>query len=140
MYITPACSCFRRVTESVNEHIRTRSDSQAAPLIWRFRAIPSALTRARYRPHVYLRFDLSGEGTSLNQSSQRNWFAELRNAGSTLKTERPDRNYYRPCNAARADVFDYVERCYKAIRLHSTLNHLSLIDFTRHTRTQELVA
>jgi putative transposase len=50
---------------------------------------------------------------------------------STLKTERTNRRHYATRNAARADVFDYIERFYNPIRRHSTLGNLSPIAFER---------
>ena len=34
-------------------------------------------------------------------------------------------------NEARADVFDYIERFYNAIRRHSTIGYLSPVEFER---------
>jgi putative transposase len=48
---------------------------------------------------------------------------------STLKTERTGRKTYRTRNAARADVFDYIERFYNPIRRHSTLGNVSPITY-----------
>ena len=39
---------------------------------------------------------------------------------SSLKTERIGRKVYRTRDAARADVFDYIEKFYNTIRRHST--------------------
>ena len=50
---------------------------------------------------------------------------------STLKTERTARKQYATRNAARADVFDFLERFYNPIRRHSTLGYLSPIDFEK---------
>lgn len=50
---------------------------------------------------------------------------------STLKTERTNRKHYSTRNAARADVFDYVERFYNPLRRHSTLGNLSPANFER---------
>lgn len=50
---------------------------------------------------------------------------------STLKTERTARKDYTTRNAARADVFDYIERFYNPIRRHSTLGNISPIAFER---------
>ena len=44
---------------------------------------------------------------------------------SSLKTERTARKVYRTCDAARADVFDYIERFYDPRRRHSKLGYLS---------------
>ena len=50
---------------------------------------------------------------------------------STVKTERTSRREYPTRNAARADVFDYIERFYNPTRRHSTLGNLSPIAFER---------
>ena len=50
---------------------------------------------------------------------------------SSLKTERIARKTYRTRNQAKAEVFDYIERFYNPTRRHSTLGHLSPIDFER---------
>lgn len=48
---------------------------------------------------------------------------------SSLKTERTARKVYRTRDAARADVFDYVERFYNPQRRHSKLGYLSSVAF-----------
>ena len=50
---------------------------------------------------------------------------------STLKTERTNRKHYLTRNAARADVFDYIERFYNPLRRHSTLGNVSPVNFER---------
>jgi putative transposase len=50
---------------------------------------------------------------------------------SSLKTERIGRKVYRTRDAARADVFDYIERFYNTIRRHSTIGYLSPVAFER---------
>lgn len=50
---------------------------------------------------------------------------------STLKTERTNRKHYSTRNAARADVFDFIECFYNPTRRHSTLGNLSPIAFER---------
>ena len=50
---------------------------------------------------------------------------------STLKTERTNGKQYPTRNAARADVFDYIERFYNPVRRHSTLGNLSPLAFER---------
>lgn len=51
---------------------------------------------------------------------------------SSLKTERTARKTYRTRDAARADVFDYIERFYNPKRRHSKLGYLSPIQFEAH--------
>jgi putative transposase len=48
---------------------------------------------------------------------------------STLKTERTARTHYTTRDAARADVFDYIERFYNPLRRHSTLQYRSPMQF-----------
>ena len=48
---------------------------------------------------------------------------------SSLKTERTSRRTYRTRHAARADVFDYIERFYNPRRRHSTLGYVSPITY-----------
>lgn len=47
---------------------------------------------------------------------------------SSLKTERNGKKTYRPRDAARADVFDDIERFGSTVRRHSTSGHLSLVE------------
>jgi putative transposase len=48
---------------------------------------------------------------------------------STLKTERTHGKHYATRNAARADVFDFIERFYNPERRHSTLGNISPVAF-----------
>lgn len=52
---------------------------------------------------------------------------------SSLKTERTERRTYRTRNEAKADVFDYIERFYNAVRRHSTIGYVSPVEFERKT-------
>ena len=52
---------------------------------------------------------------------------------STLKTERCHRETYLTRDAARADVFNYIERFYNLTRRHSSLGNQSPVDFERTT-------
>ena len=48
---------------------------------------------------------------------------------SSLKTERVGKKVYRTRDAARLDVFDYIERFYNTVRRHSTIGYLSPVEF-----------
>ena len=48
---------------------------------------------------------------------------------SSLKTEQIRGRIYRTRDQARAEVFDYIERFYNPRRRHSTIGHLSPMDF-----------
>ena len=48
---------------------------------------------------------------------------------SSLKIERCARKVYRTRDDAKADLFDYIERFYNPKRRHSTIGHLSPVEF-----------
>lgn len=50
---------------------------------------------------------------------------------STMQIERCHRTPYATREAARADLFDYIERFYHPIRRHSTLGNKSPVHFER---------
>jgi putative transposase len=50
---------------------------------------------------------------------------------SSLKTERIRGKTYRTRDAARADVFDYIERFYNTVRTHSTIGYLSPVEYEK---------
>lgn len=54
---------------------------------------------------------------------------------TSLKTERiGGRQVYRTRDEARADVFDYIERFYNAVRRHSTIGDISPLEFEKKVR------
>jgi putative transposase len=65
---------------------------------------------------------MSGAGNVWDNSAMESFF-------SSLKAERTDRKVNHTRDAARADVFDYVERFYNPRRLHSKLGYLSPMAF-----------
>ena len=65
---------------------------------------------------------LSRSGTVLDKAAMESFF-------STLKTERTAGKIYRTRDAARADVFDYIERFYNRRRRHSTLGYISPVAY-----------
>jgi putative transposase len=50
---------------------------------------------------------------------------------STMKTERCNRKSYGTRDAARADVFDYIERFYNGRRRHSTIGYVSPAEYEK---------
>ena len=50
---------------------------------------------------------------------------------SSLKTERTSRRTYRTRAAARAEMFEYIERFYNPVRRHSTLGYRSPMEYER---------
>lgn len=57
---------------------------------------------------------MSSAGNVWDNSAMESFF-------STLKTKRPAIKAYPTRNEARADVFDYIERCYNLRRRHAKL-------------------
>lgn len=104
--------------------------------IWR-RGKPDALLHhsdqgSQYTSEQFQRL-LADNGVSCSMSRSGNVWdnAAMESFFSSLKTERTARKTYRTRDQARADVFDYIERFYNAIRRHSTLNYLSPVEFER---------
>jgi len=56
----------------------------------------------------------------------------------SLKSERTADKTYRTRDAARADVFDYIERFYNPRRRHSTLGYLSPVAYEERMRFAQL--
>jgi putative transposase len=48
---------------------------------------------------------------------------------SSLKPDLTARKVYRTRDDARADLFDYIERCYNPRRRHSTLDYMRPVEF-----------
>jgi transposase InsO family protein len=80
---------------------------------------------------------LSAHGITCSMSRRGNCWdnAAMESFFSTLKTERTNRNQYPypTRDAARADIFDYIERFYNPRRRHSTLGYLSPVNYEKLT-------
>ena len=76
---------------------------------------------------------LTGLGVTCSMSRSGNCWdnAVMESFFSTMKTERCNRTHYARREAARADIFDYIERFYNPTRRHSTLGNKSPINFER---------
>ena len=74
---------------------------------------------------------MSDNGVTCSMSRSGNVWdnAAMESFFSSLKTERIRRQVYRTRDAARADVFDYIERFYNTTRRHSTIGYLSPVEF-----------
>ena len=68
---------------------------------------------------------MSDNGVTCSMSRSGNVWdnAAMESFFSSLKTERVRRQVYRTRDAARADVFDYIERFYNTTRRHSTIGY-----------------
>ena len=102
--------------------------------IWR-RGKPDALLHHSDQGSQYTRQQFqtlmsdNGVTCSMNRSGNVWDNAAMESFFSSLKTERVRRQVYRTRDAARADVFDYIERFYNTTRRHSTIGYLSPVEF-----------
>jgi putative transposase len=90
------------------------------------------LESAQYTSEQFQRL-MTDNGVDCSMSRSGNVWdnAAMESFFSSLKTERIGRKVYRTRDAARADVFDYIERFYNTIRRHSTIGYLSPVEFER---------
>jgi putative transposase len=102
--------------------------------IWR-RGRPKALLHhsdqgSQYSSEQFQRL-MADHGITCSMSRSGNVWdnAAMESFFSSLKTERVARKVYRTRDAARADVFDYIERFYNPRRRHSAIGYLSPMEF-----------
>jgi putative transposase len=102
--------------------------------IWR-RGKPKALLHhsdqgSQYSSEQFQRL-MADHGITCSMSRSGNVWdnAAMESFFSSLKTERVARKVYRTRDAARADVFDYIERFYNPRRRHSAIGYLSPMEF-----------
>lgn len=140
LYVAAVIDLFSRrvVGWSMSAGMTTQLVADALLMaIWR-RGTPDALLHhsdrgSQYTSEQFQRLmvdngivcSMSRSGNVWDNSAMESFF-------SSLKTERTARKTYRTRNEARADVFDYIERFYNAIRRHSTVGYLSPVEFERN--------
>jgi putative transposase len=107
--------------------------------IWR-RGKPDALLHhsdqgSQYTSEQFQRL-MGDNGITCSMSRSGNVWdnAAMESFFSSLKTERTARKVYRTRDAARADVFDYIERFYNVVRRHSTLGYVSPAEYEQNAR------
>ena len=104
--------------------------------IWRRGPVAALLHHSdrgsQYSSEAFQRL-LRGVGVTCSMSRSGNVWdnAVAESFFSTLKTERTNRKHYPTRDAARADVFDFIERFYNPTRRHSSNGNLSPINFER---------
>jgi putative transposase len=108
--------------------------------IWR-RGRPKALLHhsdqgSQYSSEQFQRL-MADHGITCSMSRSGNVWdnAAMESFFSSLKTERVARKVYRTRDAARADVFDYIERFYNPRRRHSAIGYLSPMEFEQAAQT-----
>jgi len=104
--------------------------------IWR-RGKPDALLHhsdqgSQYTSEQFQKL-MADNGVTCSMSRSGNVWdnAAMESFFSSLKTERIRGRVYRTRDAARADVFDYIERFYNPVRRHSTIGYLSPVEFEK---------
>lgn len=104
--------------------------------IWR-RVKPDALLHhsdqgSQYASEHFQKL-MADNGVSRSMSRSGNVWdnAAMESFFSSLKIERINGRVYRTRDQARADVFEYIERFFNAVRRHSTLGCLSPIEFEK---------
>ena len=101
---------------------RTACCYDNAPMESFFHTLKVELAHQRLLADHGITCSMSRSGNVWDNSAMESFF-------SSLKTERTARKTYRTRDAARADVFDYIERFYNPKRRHSKLGYLSPIQF-----------
>lgn len=76
---------------------------------------------------------LAENGVTCSMSRPRNAWdnAAMESFFSSLKTKHIRNKRYRRRDAARADVFDYIEQFYNTVRRHSTISYISPVEFEK---------
>jgi putative transposase len=84
----------------------------------------------QYASEKYQRF-LNKHGIIVSMSRKGNCWdnSVMERFFGSLKSERTDGKNYVTYEEAKADIIDYIEMFYNSVRLHSTLNYLSPIQF-----------
>jgi len=106
--------------------------------LWR-RGTPEQLLHhsdqgSQYQSEQFQRL-LTDHGITCSMSRQGNVWdnSAMESFFSSLKTERVNRQQYHTRDQAKADVFDYIERFYNAVRRHSTIGYMSPMEFENST-------
>ena len=104
--------------------------------IWR-RGKPDALLHhsdrgSQYTSEPFQRL-MADNGVDCSMSRSGNVWdnAAMESFFSSLKTERIGKKVYPSRDAARADVFDYIEPFYNTVRRHTTIGYISPVEFER---------
>jgi putative transposase len=115
-------------------------------------ALRSALVARRPHPGLLVHSDqgspfvstgfhtlLTGAGAVASMSRRGNCWdnAVVESFFHTLKDERRERLPYRSFTAARTDLFEFIEIWYNRRRRHSTLNHLSPVQYETQLQVQD---
>ena len=84
---------------------------------------------AQYSSDSFQRLIDNGVDCSMSRSGNVWDSATMEGFFSSLKTERIGKKVYPSRDAARADVFDYIERFYNTVQCHWTIGYISPVEF-----------
>ena len=138
LYVAAVIDLFsRRVVGWMKPEMNAQLVTDALMMaIWR-RGKPDALLHhsdrgSQYSSEQFQRL-MADNGVDCSMSRSGNVWdnAAVESFFSSLKTERIGRKVYRSRDAARSDVFDYIERFYNTVRRHSTIGYISPVEFER---------
>lgn len=139
LYVAAVIDLFSRrvVGWSMKAEITAQLVTDALVMaIWR-RGKPDALLHhsdqgSQYTSEQFQKL-MADNGVQCSMSRSGNVWdnAAMESFFSSLKTERIGKKTYRTRDAARADVFDYIERFYNPVRRHSTIGYLSPVEFEK---------
>lgn len=140
LYIAAVLDLFSRriIGWAIDSHMKTSLVSQALKMALGRRRPTTGLLHhsdrgSQYASYAYQQL-LNSEGIQISMSRRGNCWdnAVMERFFGSLKSERTDGKTYLTRNEAKADVIDYIEMFYNSIRLHSTLNYLSPVQFERN--------
>jgi putative transposase len=133
-------SCRRRASGTMQNRMTTGLVADALVMaLWR-RGRPRELMHhpdrgSHYTSEAFARL-MAGHGIQCSLSRAGNVWdnAVVESFFSSLKTERTTLKTYRTRDAARADVFDDIDRFYNPRRRHSKLGYISPVEFENQRR------
>jgi len=142
LYVAAVLDLFSRrvVGWSMSAAMTAELVTAALMMAIRRRGRPRALLHhsdrgSQYTSAAFQRLmDEHGVACSLSRSGNVWDNAVMESFFSSLKVERVARKRYRTRDAARADVFDYIERFYNPRRRHSTIGYMSPMEFEAKVR------
>lgn len=140
IYIAAVLDLFSRriVGWAIDSHMKTSLITDALKMALGRRDPKRGLLHhsdrgSQYASSAYQDF-LDSAGITVSMSRKGNCWdnAVMERFFGSLKSERTDNKIYLTRNEAKIDVIDYIEMFYNSIRLHSTLNYLSPVQFERN--------
>ena len=139
VYVAAVLDLFSRrvVGWAVAEHMRETLIAQALDMaLGRGQPKPGLLHHSdrgvQYASAAY-QARLKAAGVTVSMSRKGNCWdnAVMERFWGSLKSERTDGRIYLTRDAAKADVIDYIEMFYNSVRLHSTLDYISPMQFEK---------